>query len=264
MGLTRFDRLVLVLGGAAVLGGASFSLASGEPRALPIFGQLLLFGVLIAAVVLGRRGGTYAALAASVLYVALLLPSLPEGGLSRNALLAIALRLLSFGVVGIVGAEVLTRVRYSLARPGGPAWIDEWSRLYNQYFLHKELERAAEKYERYGEACSVVVLSMSPSALSGFRPARQRTLIRDLANRIRSDVRAVDQVARLDDGRFVALLPHTGREGGLVVRDRLLTLARAEISPASDSVTAICLSLPDDAPEVLSFIDEIRPPEETP
>lgn len=264
MRLTRLDWLVLVFGGAAVLGGAGFSVSSEMPRALALVGQLMLFAVLLAAVVLGRRGGTYAALGASVLYVAFLLPSIPEDGLTREVLIAVATRLLSFGIVGILAAEMLTRMRYSLARTEGPAWIDEWSHLYSQRYMHAELDRAAAKYERYGEVCSIVVLTLATAVVSNINPLRQRALVRDLGNRIRADVRSVDQVARLDDGRFVALLPHTGREGGLVVRDRLLAQARSVLAPSPDPVTAVCLSLPEDSREVLRLIDAIGPAEEEP
>ena len=62
----------------------------------------------------------------------------------------------------------------------------------------------------------MVLIAQAPSHNDG-APTRQRAVVRTVANYLRGDVRMVDEVARLDDGRFLVILPHTRREGGRVV-----------------------------------------------
>ena len=58
---TRFEQLVLLIGGAAILGALALSYASGPPESAEAVAQIMLFGVLAAAVKLGRKGGLIAA-----------------------------------------------------------------------------------------------------------------------------------------------------------------------------------------------------------
>jgi GGDEF domain-containing protein len=257
MKYTRIEQLALLIGGVAILGGIAFWVPRGNPAPVELVAQALLFGVLLAAVTYGRRGGLVAAIVASVLYVVLRLPDLTQGQLTGAQLAVVVSRMLSFGLLGIVGGEVFMRLRYNLARLEGQSALDDWSRVYNQRFIHLEIARAQARHQRYGEPLSIVVVSVSSSVFAGFRPARQRTVVRGLADHIRADVRMVDEVARLADGRFVVVMPHTPRTGGLVVRDRLAAGVRAALGAREEAVAARCLALPEDAAAVSEFVASI-------
>jgi hypothetical protein len=219
-------------------------MASGAPEPVELIAQLMLFGVLFAAVRLGRRGGLIAAIFASTLYVVLRLELVAAGSLTTTGFYLIASRLLAFGLIGIVGGEACSHIKYSLASVEGRSALDEWSRVFNQRWACKTIEQARGRFMRYGEPFSLVILSVSPSVLTGLRASRQRQLTRLTADRIRSDIRMVDEVARLDDGRFLVLMPHTPVEGGRIVMNRLASIVVGALGVRDEAVRVECLGLP--------------------
>ena len=72
----RFERLVI--GSAVVLVGLTLAVSalSGGTDAAEFIGQLAVVGVVTAAIHWGRKAGTFAALAACLLYLAMRLPML--------------------------------------------------------------------------------------------------------------------------------------------------------------------------------------------
>lgn len=256
MKYTRFEQLVLVAGGAAILGGAAISVTSGsEPTEL--IAQGLLFVVLYAAVRFGRRGGLIAAIAASAAYMLLKHPSLSTTPITTAELVVLAARLGAYGLIGVVGGEICMRMRYNLTKLEGRSALDDWSHVYNQRYIRATLEQALMRYDRYHESFCTVIVTVSPSVFAEMSPARQRTLVRGLADHIRADVRMVDDVARLADGRFVVLLPHTTAEGALIVRDRLVMGVRDALGARAEAVSARCLTLPADEDALRAFVDSI-------
>jgi GGDEF domain-containing protein len=254
----RIEQIVLAFGALALLASVIAFAPRGVPSTSDLLGQALLFGVLLAAVRYGRRGGMLAAVAASVLYTVAHLPMLRTAEVGSAQLLAVGLRIAIFGAVGIVGGEVFMRLRYQLATLEGSSALDEWSRVYNERYLHAALEQAIERHERYAEPVSLVVIGLPTLATKGLSPARQRALVRGVADLLRGNVRTVDEVARLNDGRFTILLPHTPGSGGIVVAERLVGHLARHLSVSADAVMARVVSLPDDATGIAEFRDSIE------
>lgn len=261
MNYSRFEQLALLVGTAAILGSLALASAGGPLEAAEIVAQLMLVGVLFTAVRYGRRGGLIAAMIASAIYILMRAPLLVSGELPPQALLILIARLAAFGLVGVVGGEACSRMKYLLARLEGNSALDEWSRVFNQTYAFKTLEQARGRFTRYGDPFSVILVSVSESLFTDLRPARQRTLVRGVADHIRADMRMVDEVARLDDGRFVVLLPHTPRDGGLVVLSRLGKGVRSALGAREESVTLTCFGAAEDTVAIDALIDEIAPSE---
>ncbi|PKQ17273.1 MAG: hypothetical protein CVT67_00210 [Actinobacteria bacterium HGW-Actinobacteria-7] len=255
----RLEKFILIIGGATVAVSTGTALASGSPETVEIIAQLLLFVVLFAAVKYGRRGGLVAAISASTVYVLLRLELVADGTLSTTALYLLSSRLLAFGLIGIAGGEICGHIRYSLASVEGRSALDEWSRVFNERWAYKTLDQARGRFRRYGEPFSIVILTMSPSVMTGVRPARQRALTRLVADTIRSDIRMVDEVARLNDGRFVVIMPHTPVDGGNVVCVRLAGIVRKTIGARDEAVTVECIGMPGAEPTVDALIDSLAP-----
>ncbi len=255
------EKAALLAGAVVLLAGMALWVPQGVPAPQQLAAQALLFGVLLCAVFFGRRGGFVAAVAASVGYLLLRMPELASHDLAAVALFAIIARMLSFGALGIVGGELFTRLSYNLTRLDGGSALDEWSRVYNQRYLHAILAQGASRHARYGEPLSVAVISVPAETGRGAGPTRARTVVRHAADHIRADVRMVDAVGRLDDGRFVVVMPHTPAAGGQVVAARLAQGLRPVFDPAGEAVSARCLSLPTDADALAALIDSIRPAE---
>ncbi len=257
MNPTRLAHLVLVIGAAAILGSLAFALPAGPPETAEVVAQFMLLGVLWAAVRYGRRGGTIAACTAAVAYVAMRLPQLAAADITPELMLMVASRIAAFGLVGIVGGEASRRLMYSFVSVDGGSALDEWSGVFNESFLRKELDQALGRFTRYGEPFTMVLITLSPSLLTDLKPSRQRAIVRRLSDNLRSDIRMVDEVARLDDGRFVVLLPHTPKSGGQIVCSRLLALSRSTLAARDEAVTARSMSCPDDESAMRALQSEL-------
>jgi GGDEF domain-containing protein len=258
MKYTQFEQLVLGAGGIAILATTLLSVGQGfDP--LEFGGQLLLIAVLIGAVHWGRRGGLIAATAASLIYIALRIPLILQTGASSDIILMLLARILAFGLVGIVGGEVCTRIMYVFARLQDANGIDDWSGVYGQRLAARQLAAAVERCRRYGEPFCIVTVALSPSLTSDLQDSGQRALVRGVADHIRNDVRMVDEVSRLDDGRFLVLLPHAPKDGGVVVQGRLARDVPQVVGARDGSVETRCLAGVEDATEVDALLADIAP-----
>jgi GGDEF domain-containing protein len=258
----RFEQLVLILGGALIALSLGTALASGTPELPEIVAQLLLFGVLVAAVKYGRRGGLIAAIVASAIYLMMRVELVAEGPLTSTAFFIVFSRLLAFGLVGVAGGEACSRIRYSLATIEGGSALDDWSRVFNQKWAYKTLDQARGRFRRYGEPFSVVLITLSPAITANIKPSKQRAIVRSVADGIRADIRMVDEVARLDDGRFLVMLPHTPLDGGKIVADRLAGLTRKALGSRDEAIRVECLAVPANEPELDALINNIGEPSE--
>ncbi len=243
MKYSRFEALLLGAGAITVLGNILFILP--EAREIrEVAGQIMLLAVLAGAVHWGRKGGLIAAIAASVLYAVTLVPLANSvGGVDTGLISLLAVRVLSYGVVGVLGGELCGRLKYVFTRLEHSESIDEWSGVYNQRWLARLLDDALGQHTRYATPFSVVTLRIDTSMLQGLRPARLKKIIHSVANHIRNDLRLVDEVGRLEDGTFLILLPHTPGAGGAIVADRLArgvsdTLGATESAISTDVVAA--------------------------
>jgi GGDEF domain-containing protein len=222
-----------------------------------VVGQVLLVMVLAAAMHWGRRGGFAAAAFASLAYVALLMPSLVAGPSGFGDFGAILLRVLAFGVLGIVGGEVSVRMRYALSELDGQRATDGLSGVFTRQFGAHRLAMARERLHRYDEEYSVVLVTLVPEVATD-KVGRTRPAIRVTADCIRGDVRMVDEVSYLDDGRFLVLLPHTSRANAGIVSDRLAASVRAALEVPASAVTAAFLGGREDARAVEALLERLE------
>jgi GGDEF domain-containing protein len=242
----RFETLVLTVGAAAIVGSVFFSL-DGVPVAQEVVAQMLLLAVLIAAVHWGRKGGFFAATLASIIYILMRIPLLLDlPNLTVDAASLLLVRILTYGLVGIVGGELCGRIRYVFARLESSNSIDDWSQVYNQGIIARTLESAVNQFTRYDTPFSVVTIELASPLFSDLRTSKQRALVRAVASYVRNDIRLVDELGRLDDGRFIVVLPHTPREGATVAAERLRDGVCDTLGAKQESVRIETLATPDD------------------
>lgn len=254
MQYARFEKLVLLVGASAIIGAVALSMADGFPEMVELAAQGMLLLVLLVAVRTGRRGGLIAAIVASVIYIVLRIPALSATTMPGALLLIIASRLAAFGLVGVVGGELCSRVRYLMNGMENGVQIDDWSRVFNQRHACGELTKARSRFARYNEDFSVVMITLSPALFADLRPARQRSMVRAAADALRNDVRLVDEVARLSDGRFLILLPHTPLSGAQVVSARTGAHLRKTLGARDEAVRTEALSAATDLPRIDGLI----------
>ena len=257
MKYSRFESLVLAVGLVAVVGSLFFSTG-----AMPIFeeivAQLLLLVVLLGAVHWGRKGGFVAATLASIIYIIMRIPLLvDQGGFSADVASLVLVRVLTYGLIGIVGGELCGRIKYVFAKMEDSSSVDDWSQVYNQRFIVRALEAALGQFRRYETEFSVVLIEMSDTLTAELRVSKQKAIVRGIANYIRNDIRLVDELGRLDDGTFIAVLPHTPREGATVVADRLHKGVCHTVGSKQESVQVEVLAAPADIDSVDSMHQEL-------
>lgn len=260
MKYSRFETLMISLGAVVILG----SLLLGPPVNQPGFwqeavGQVLIIVVLGAAVHWGRDGGSVAAFAATLAYVITRIPLLSEQGLTKNIFAMIATRVLIYTIVGILGGEIFGRVKYIIAQLEGSSMLDDLTQVYNRRYCGQTLKNGLGQFQRYQVPFSVAVISLAPGLVADLRPSRQRTLLRSTATHIRNDIRLVDDVGYLGDGRFLVILPQTSGSGAEVASDRIRRAVRDLFGAKDESVTATPLALPGDAAAICDLARSLDP-----
>jgi GGDEF domain-containing protein len=256
----RFERFAIAVAALVVLSMVAFSARDLSHNSLEIVAELLLLAVFVTAVHLGRRAGLTAAIGASVAYVVLCIPGMAaDRGLTSDTLLLIVIRILAFGLVGIVGGETFARLRQVLVRLANAEAFDEWSRVFNQRYAYAALTRSIAAFERYDHQFTIVLISIAHSITAELGPQRARTIVRAVSKHLRGDVRMVDEVARLDDGRYFVLLPNTPLENGRTAAARLVAGSRRLLGAREDSILSRCLSPAGDIVALRALAEEIAP-----
>lgn len=254
----RFEWLTIGVGAATVLATVLMTL-SPRPDLVELAAQVLILCVLVGAVHWGRKGGLIAAVAATVLYVLLRIPSVAGVGVSSDLLELIIVRAGTYGLIGVAGGELCGRIKYFFARLEDSLSIDEVARVYNQRFIGQLLRTSLSTHARYRVPFSVVSLTLAPGLTSELRPAKVGTLVRTVADTIRDDIRLVDEVGRLDDGTFLMLLPHTPKAGAEVAAARVRAGVRDVLGAKDASVVVTVLGAEEDLEPLTALAETLAP-----
>ncbi len=258
MKYTWFEAIILAFGSLAVV--SSMLIAPGiAPQTAEVVAQLLIVGVLAGALHWGRNGGFVAAIMATGLYVALRMPLLNAEGLTNDALALIAIRVVTYAVVGIIGGEVAGRLKYVLAGLENTTMVDRTTGAYSALHAARAIESALASWQRYQTPFSLVVMRIDPGLYEGLRPARHRTMMRHVAGTLRGDVRLVDDIAFRGQNEFIVLLPNTEPEGAAVAAARLHELACDTLGADDSTITTEVLACSRDEGRLAALVQEIAP-----
>jgi hypothetical protein len=259
----RFEVSVITVAAVAIAGTVATTLHDATRVVPDLTMALLLIAVIAGAVHWGRRGGMSAAMIASAIYVLISVPELMQSeSLANTAFLNVAIRVGTFGLLGILGGEFFSRVNHMMSRLGRAEVFDEWGHAFSQAYAVSALERTIAGYLRYRQPFSIVLLTVSSDVTKGMSATRTRTLIRSVSNFMRGDLRMVDELARLDDGRYLSILPSTGADGGRVVAARLGIGVRELLGAKETSVEARFLCSEDDLAAIQGLLYELSAAEE--
>jgi GGDEF domain-containing protein len=253
----RFE--LLVIGAAAVLVGGGFvaSWPSGGASPTEIGAQLAILLVVAVAAHWGRKAGTLVALAASVTYLALRIP-LIAGTSGGPAVLLVVSRIAGYLLLGIVGGEIFGRIKYVFAGRNNVGAIDEFSHVFSERFASHAVRQALARADRLGEPFGLVLITLDSRFSEDAGTEHRRTLVRSVANVIRDDVRVIDDVAHLHDGRFAVILPHTHLQSAQVVAARLAGAIGSAHGVQEQRVLTQCLATPDDQGALVAFCERLE------
>ena len=261
MKYSRFELLVLGVGVLAITGTIAFSL-SAKPDGIEILAQVLLLLPLTGALHWGRNGGLLAAVLAFLVYLIARMPMILGTGWTTGTVQLVLIHGVTYGFIGIIGGELCGRLKYFFARSSESPSIDECSRVYNQRFIAQMLGALLGGWDRYSAPFSIVTLQLADGVMSGLSHARCSALVKAVANHLRNDVRMIDDVGRLDDGRFVLLLPHTPKAGAEVAGARVRSGIRDLIGAKDESVVVTVLGCADDTDALRGLLEDISPAEQ--
>jgi GGDEF domain-containing protein len=206
----------------------------------------------VGAVHRGRKGGLVTAIIAILAYVGMRVPLITRHGFSSDVAGLLLVRTLTYGIIGIGGGILCSRIHQFLARLEGTSNIDTLSQVFNERYIVRTLRSLLLQYQRYGKTFSLVIVSLAGHTLSDPGPDRRRSL-RAAAKYLRDHVRLVDEVARLDDGRFVLVMPHTDKRGARIAADRICGGLKRLLGARDESVSESILG----AEEDLTAIQEL-------
>jgi diguanylate cyclase (GGDEF)-like protein len=113
------------------------------------------------------------------------------------------------------------------------AITDDLTQVYNYRFLKSALRREIKRAGRFRQELSIVMIDVDN--LKGYNDRhghlRGSFLLRELAGVFSEHVRSFDLVAKYGGDEFTIILPQTGREGAVVVAERMRTAVEAHTFP---------------------------------
>ncbi len=101
--------------------------------------------------------------------------------------------------------------------------VDDLTQVLNRRFFFQAAYRECSRARRYGQALSCLMVDVDHFGLynTTFGYGCGDTLLREVANILKTCVRDTDLVARFGGSKFVILLTHTGVDGAGMVRDKI-------------------------------------------
>jgi diguanylate cyclase (GGDEF)-like protein len=103
------------------------------------------------------------------------------------------------------------------------AITDDLTQVYNYRFLKSALRREIKRAGRFRQELSILMMDVDSLKAYNDRHGHLRGsfLLRELAGLMAEQVRSFDLVAKYGGDEFTMILPQTGREGAMVVAERM-------------------------------------------
>lgn len=128
------------------------------------------------------------------------------------------------------------------------AEIDYLTNIYNRNKFYEIASREVKRAKRYKEDTAILLLDIDffKKVNDSYGHEWGDKVLRELARKISTNIREVDIFARWGGEEFVLLLPNTGKEGGLVVAEKIRKLIHESKVKELDAITiSIGVSLVD-------------------
>lgn len=249
-------RGVLLLVGLIILGGLAAIMFARRVDPVEVAATILFLPVFMAFLLFGIRGGLITGFLAAGAYIALRIPAIQAVGVERFVGLIItrSVGYLAFGTVGGWAASIL---KDSITKLDLYDHIDSETGLHNSRYLIQTIDMEKSRAARYEKIFSVVTLEQTLAAQGKSRVR----LIKDVAARIRSSARNVDQVVHAThDGIdiFSVVLPETGVEGSRIFAEKLTQHLNESVGGQPGGWTSNAVTFPDDEPELNALIERYR------
>ena len=126
------------------------------------------------------------------------------------------------------------------------AVTDDLTQVYNYRFLKSALRREIRRAGRFGQELSLIMLDVDNLKVYNDRNGHLRGsfLLKEIAGLLAEQVRTFDLVAKYGGDEFTIILPQTGREGAMVVAERIRAAVAGHSFPsAADGSITVSLGV---------------------
>lgn len=254
----KYELLFTSLGLAIVLGTTIIAI-NQQADPTDVLGQALLAPVLVLALHYGRRVGFIAAMMAVIIYIVnkFYLNGYPTDLIPANLIIRSA----SYGLVGIIGGYIASRMKYLLIKFDDNDFIDKQSDIYNRKYMAKLIRLYVSKQERNQQDFTVALIKVEHWKFNLFAMNLKNKIIKETAKAICGNVRLVDELGHLGNGVYCLLMPETSLSNANIAINRIrkLTLKQLNIFiPLRDKRFDLKVSLlgyPKDSEAINSLIN---------
>lgn len=254
----RFEFWLICVGAIVVI--ASVVIVGGEIPVEELIAQVMLYAVFVAAVYGGKSSGLVAALAFSVVYVAVRVGFTTDGvDFNWDLIQIILVRIVAFAMIGLIVGEMATRMRKRFDHSKELEGIDPVSRGYNQRLVASALEMAIAESQRYAVPFSVTLIRLTfDSQTKSRNTARQEDAVRRISETVRSSTRVLDRFGRTDDGTLVLISPNTSSEQIEILKARLEKTIQESMGEQIRELSITSLSAPERIEAILEYHQELQ------
>ena len=231
-----------VLEGTVALTFATFLVLLTGGHSSPFFFTFPLI-VGAAALVVRPMATLVLTVAAAIGYI--VAASLGSGSPTAMQLAMVTVNLTALLLLAYVGSVIGREQRRSRDAAIRLSAVDSLTNLFNRAFFFAALDREMARSTRSGRGFCLLMLDLDELKAINDRFGHQAgdTVLRAVAETIKSGVRRIDVAARYGGDEFVALLPETDPTGGWVVAEKIrITIASITI-PGMDRPPTVSIGV---------------------
>lgn len=219
MTYNHFRSLTLVFGLALTLATTMLIyIIYGDP--VEAMGQALFVIILVFAVLYFQKGGGWAALAASAIYIAALAIIGPKSG-SVNVLPAVILRVTMYGFTGLAGGEICYRIKGTLEEMHGIDLIDHETGLFETDYFYRLAGASIEMYERYQSPFTLLIFNFDIEILKALSRDKRKEALATVGQEVKAAIRQSDEAGRPSTDSIAILLYNTDAKNSKAVVARV-------------------------------------------
>lgn len=250
MTYTHFRSLTLVFGLALTLATTMLIyIIYGDP--VEALGQALFVLILVFAVLYFQKGGGWAALAASIIYIAALAAIGPKSG-SINILPAVILRVTMYGFTGLAGGEICDKIKTTLEEMHGTDLVDHETGLFETDYFYRLTGASIEMFERYQSPFTLLIFNFDIEILKTMTRDKRKEALFTVGQEVKAAIRQSDEAGRPAVDSLAILLYNTDARNSKAVIARVTAAFHQALGDEVKIGTCIW-STPGDIEEIRAY-----------